>query len=66
MEHSDFEKLGMRWEWLNTEYDFKIQSFLKDPSIKFSHDEILNLKAMQQELYDLEKQWFSIVENLKN
>lgn len=56
----------MRWEWLNTEYDFKIQSFLKDPSIKFSHDEILNLKAMQQELYDLEKQWFSIVENLKN
>lgn len=62
MNKSEFNNLALRWEKLNNDYDLIIQKGFQSPEITEDVIRIESLKAMQQELYDLETTWFKVMQ----
>ncbi len=63
MKKQEFKKIGKEWKVLNKVYDDHIQIFFEDPkSNKGILEKVIELKKMQQKLYDIETEWFEVVE----
>lgn len=55
-----FEKLGLEWTRLNSEYDRYVEQVIADPKIKFTEEQHAQFKAMQDQLWDIEVRLFQI------
>jgi hypothetical protein len=50
----EFEAMRKRWTELNETYDAKIASLFEDPAAPVNQEDVITLRHMQKELFELE------------